>query len=340
MKALYQPIPGASLTGANPREDAAGVVLYRQLRDARSLARSEERRRQQSSDMSERIRIAPAWDTVRSVAREILANHAKDIEALVWLTEAETRLSGFAGASACLSLMAELVETHGDALHSLPEDTAAERFEPIGALSGAGGEGTLLQPIRLLPLLPGAGFGEFSLWELQHGEDTAAAAEAIRNAPRSELETRLAEIDACLAAVAALDGRLTAMFGPDAPPTSRLTEVLGEAAAALRHAAGLSDAPEAAAETDAPEAEAGTAPVPARRVGPIDSREDAFRQLLEIARFFRDTEPHSPISAAIETVVRRGQMDFFALLKELVPDDGTRASVLTKAGIEPPKVEN
>lgn len=67
----------------------------------------------------------------------------------------------------------------------------------------------------------------------------------------------------------------------------------------------------------------------------IGSREEAFELLLAVARYFRRTEPHSPISMAIETMVRRGRMDFSELLAELLPEQQARNAVLTAAGIQP-----
>lgn len=335
--ALRQPITPDLPVGEDPRLSIDGATLYRRLRDARSVARNEERRRQQSDDPGERLRLCPEWNDVRLIAEEILALHAKDIEVLVWLTEAQTRLAGFGGAAACLELMLTLVRDHGVALHSLEEDHPAERFAPIGALSGVGGEGTLIQPVRLLPLLPGAAYGECSLWELQSGARAAETAAAIRAADLAALTRHLAEIEACIAKLSDLDATLTEMFGTDAPPTARLAGVLGEAARAVRLAAGLTEAAvgpversEAADASTPPDSVA--TPAPCSRE--IVTREDAFRQMLEIAAFFRRTEPHSPVSAALETLVRRGRMDFLSLLAELVPDESARRAVMTKAGIE------
>ena len=67
----------------------------------------------------------------------------------------------------------------------------------------------------------------------------------------------------------------------------------------------------------------------------ISSRDEAFETLLSVARYFRRTEPHSPISLSIETLVRRGRMDFSELLAELLPEAQARNAVLTPAGIKP-----
>ena len=87
----------------------------------------------------------------------------------------------------------------------------------------------------------------------------------------------------------------------------------------------------AAIETPAP---AAPAPLPAPSGTQINSREDAFEMLLRIAAYFRRTEPHSPIAHSLETLVRRGRLDFLALIEELIPDETTRQSVMKTAGIQ------
>jgi type VI secretion system protein ImpA len=63
------------------------------------------------------------------------------------------------------------------------------------------------------------------------------------------------------------------------------------------------------------------------------TREQAFAVLLELAAFFRRTEPHSPISHHVEEAVRWGKMDLQALLAELITDEKMRQQVLTRIGI-------
>jgi type VI secretion system protein ImpA len=65
-------------------------------------------------------------------------------------------------------------------------------------------------------------------------------------------------------------------------------------------------------------------------------RQAAFRQLEELAAFFRRTEPHSPIAYAIDNLVRRGRMTFSELAEELIDDDNARRSYFVNAGIQPP----
>jgi type VI secretion system protein ImpA len=70
--------------------------------------------------------------------------------------------------------------------------------------------------------------------------------------------------------------------------------------------------------------------------GPIASREDALKRLDEVAKWFRRTEPHSPLAYTLDEAVRRGRMTLPELLAEIVPDYATRSTILTSLGIKPP----
>ena len=54
---------------------------------------------------------------------------------------------------------------------------------------------------------------------------------------------------------------------------------------------------------------------------------------VSIADFFRRNEPHSPIPFALEQAVRWGQMPLPQLLRELIPDDGSRQNFFKLTGI-------
>jgi type VI secretion system protein ImpA len=67
------------------------------------------------------------------------------------------------------------------------------------------------------------------------------------------------------------------------------------------------------------------------------SREDLLRQLVEIADFFKKTEPNSPLAYTLQDAVRRARMTWPELLAEIVPDEASRLAILTSLGIKPPE---
>ncbi len=66
----------------------------------------------------------------------------------------------------------------------------------------------------------------------------------------------------------------------------------------------------------------------------VANREQALASLRQVANFFRTTEPHSPVSYALEQAVRWGRMPLPALLKEIVEDQGTLAGLFQRLGIQ------
>jgi type VI secretion system protein ImpA len=200
--------------------------------------------------------------------------------------------------------------------------------------------------------VPNAGFAQHTLWDYQlsqrvnETERRDALHEAAAEAGVAAMSSHLDIVNGCIAAFEEFVSVLDEKCGDQAPPSANTRTVLQEAAAAIRILAGIGDtAPGEIAEGHEPQAANGNDATPmisvaprAPQAGAIGSREEAFEVLLSVARYFRRAEPHSPISMAIETLVRRGRMDFSELLAELLPEQQARNAVLTAAGIQP-KVE-
>jgi type VI secretion system protein ImpA len=69
--------------------------------------------------------------------------------------------------------------------------------------------------------------------------------------------------------------------------------------------------------------------------GGVSGREDALRQLGEIAAWFKTNEPNSPLAYTLEEAVRRGRMSWPDLVAELLPDMTSRNGLLVSLGIRP-----
>lgn len=334
---LEMAIGGLLPTGPDPRTTEPVVSIYRQLRDSRNEARQDERQQEASENAGKAISLSPAWQNVREMATRLLADHAKDVEALVWLTEAETRLDGHAGLARSLRLIRQLIQNFGTALHPQPEEPDDDTFAALAGLNGVGREGTLIQPLRLVPLVPGSGWGENSLWMTMDATTSPGVASAMAAAGPAAMGRIFADIRAAQEELALLDQVLTDELGGAAPPTAQIRAILDDTERTVRRLAELTEPQAAAPES---QHEPAASPAQATATGPITSREEAFDQLLRISAYFRKAEPHSPIGFALETLVRRGRMDFLTLLQELIPDDSARASVMTNAGIRNPDGDN
>jgi type VI secretion system protein ImpA len=73
-------------------------------------------------------------------------------------------------------------------------------------------------------------------------------------------------------------------------------------------------------------------------VGTIQNRTEAVKALRKVADFFRKTEPHSPVSYALEQVAVWAGLSLPELLKELISDSSVLDDLSRRAGI--PKTES
>lgn len=345
LREIISPLGQDSPCGENIRVTPKYQEKYYRIKDARNAARSVER----SASPNENIRLTPAWHEVNELGLQILSSNSKDIEILAWLAEAQLRLRGFEGLRDSFTAMMSLLDNYWEQLHSIGDDDIEERLAPLAGLNGVNSEGSLIQAIRLASLVPNGSFAQHSLWDYQLAQRAGETErrdllhEAATEVGITAMAAHLAVVNDCIASFAKLAAVLTERCGDRAPPSSNTRNVLQEVAAAIRDLTGLGvegddTAPVSTAETQATSVgDAAPASAAPRSLAPgnsIGSREEAFEILLAVARHFRRTEPHSPISLAIETLVRRGRMDFSELLAELLPEAQTRNAVLTAAGIQ------
>ncbi|HTH97163.1 MAG TPA: type VI secretion system protein TssA [Stellaceae bacterium] len=350
IETLLRPLSPDQPCGVDLRLHAGGDTAYFQLKDLRATARAIERR----ADSDEEAQSAAAeWQRILRLGRDALIERTKDLEIAVWLTEAAVRLGGFAGLCLGFRLLAGLVEHHWDTVYPLPdEDGMAIRLAPIGGLNGLGAEGTLIQPIRKVPLAENDAAPGFAYWHYELARRAIQAPDArgrtdgkgmpSLDALRQRMEQiavpekrrLLDDIRACRSAFHELDRLLTERCGAEAPPTSTITHILEEIEDAVIFLTGLREVAAPAVESIEAEPVATVAEpeIQLPRKG-IASREEALRLLDEIGQYFRRTEPHSPLSYTIEDLVRRGRMSLPELLAELLQDSAARHNLLTAAGI-------
>jgi len=366
LEALLAPIPGDTPVGIDLREDASPNSIYYRLRDARAEARAAERAAETPDDDNPgrgAATAAPLWVTVRDLATEAIASQSKDLEIAAWLTEALLRTDGLVGVTAGFLLMHGLVEAFWDDLLPLPDEDGIEaRVRPVAGLNGVSGDGTLIQPLRQITLFDRPDGTPLQLWRYEQSADLATIADPEHRQQRIaagaiEFDTLTAEANAQSGEVftvlrrqaseaeeawRALGEALDQRAGADAPPTSRLREVLQKFGSVARlFGAAAGDALEVGTASTADAPAAGDLALPATTAATaaaataVNSREDALRALAAIAEYFRRSEPHSPLSYTLQEAVRRARMTWPQLLEEIVPDESSRAAILTTLGIKP-----
>ncbi|SFB15325.1 type VI secretion system protein ImpA [Rhizobium sp. NFR07] len=348
VRQIVDPLDENAPCGENVRNNTSEREIYYRIKDARNAARAAER----GINPGETIALSPIWHDVSNLGLHILSSTSKDIEVLAWLAEAQIRLRGFEGLRDVYLSAVSLLDNYFDDLHSIDDEDPEERFAPFAGLNGVGSEGTIIQAIRLTSLIPGGKFAQHTLWDFQiaqrpgETDQREELQQAATEAGVANMAAHLNVLTDCIAAFDRMVEILDERCGSTAPPSSNTRNVLHEAASAIRMLAGIGDADPVSTPAESIEIapvsgdlhQADTpAPAPARlpTADSIRSREEAFEILVAVARYFRRTEPHSPISMSIETLVRRGRMDFSELLAELMPEQHARHAVLTAAGIQP-----
>ena len=364
LAALLAPLPGEVPQGTDLREDFSAQSPYFRLRDARSEARDAEKAADRGEDARDPM---PLWRTVRDLGMKCLAETSKDLEVAAWTTEALLRLSGLRGLTAGARLIEGLATTYWDGVYPLPDDYGMEtRVAPITGLNGRDGPGSLIQPLFKLVLFARPDGAPVALYQWQQSEqlgtlDTARREQrlAAGTVPFDTLEQEaraagaavfaalLADATAAREAWQAMAAALDERAGADGPSTTQVRDLLDTLVdLARRYAPGAGGAADTPADTapgapgapPAGAAAAGTGGIaPVAAPGQIASREQALRALVDIARFFRATEPHSPLSYTLEEAARRGRLNWPDLLAEIVEDEGTRNAILTSLGIRPPQ---
>lgn len=346
---------GEQGAGSDLRGDFSATSPYQSLRDARSSARAEERARDASGDTEGPE--AAGWRDVLAVGQKALATLSKDIEIAAWMTEALVRMHGLPGATAGAKLIAGLCEHFWEGGFPQPDEEGLEgRASPIGGLSGGSGtDGTIMQPLRRLPMFRRADGSGASLYQWEQAEQAttldaerqqARYAAGTPELPTLEAEARLdraylmetgRQTAAAIAAWRELDRVLGERFGADPPSLRNVLTLLDRMAEIVTRLGG--GATEEAAEAD-PVTQAS---VPGDSVrdsttpaaGGALTREGALRELDRIAEYFRRTEPHSPLAYTLEEAVRRGRMSLSELLAEVLPDADVRNGMLQRLGMRP-----
>ena len=289
------------------------------------------------------------WKAVIKLCEALLASRTKDLRLAGWLTEALGRTRGLAGLAEGHALTAALCEAFWTDIHPQAEDGELE--QRIGTL-----DWLLAQTARLLREVPltASPKGRYSLVDLEAaranartpGADDASARltldgfdAALHDTPAQHFIDGLRDAERLKTALGTLQATLDTYLGNAAPAFGPALDVLDDVTRSHRRHAPTADAP--AAETaslpvptpaDATPREASAATAAAG--GPPRSRDEAIRQLEEIAAFFRRTEPHSPVAYLAEKAVRWGSMSLHEWLRSVVKDDSALLRVEELLGVE------
>lgn len=351
ISSLLEPISPENAAGADPRKDLSHTSAYSIAREARQSARALERTNLFDNKTSQ---ADESWRKVLDIAPKILITQAKDLEVACWYTEALIRKAGFQGLRDGFEIIRELIEKYWNDLYPQPDEDGIEtRVAPIAGLNGEGAEGVLLAPIRSSFLTENTQHGQYSFWQYKQALDIQRISdESTRSERAAKLGFSLDDIQKaidesspqffvdlrddlsqCLDSYRLINQMLSEYCGArHAPPTSNIISQLEETLGVVKHVA-KHKLPATAVEPTSAEPASTVAATPTTTSGPIKSREEAFRQLQYIAMFFRNTEPHSPISYLLDKAVKWGNLPLGDLIRELIPDPQAREVYSSLTGV-------
>jgi type VI secretion system protein ImpA len=299
------------------------------------------------------------WPGVEKRCAELLEKRSKDLRLAMWLAEASALNRGYPGLQQGLELCARLSESFWDTLY--PEADDGDMEQRIGNIGWFLKRAVALA--EMAPVTQGRA-GAFSLRQMQSARSLQATLDkspekaaqldadvvtldkfnrALKETPKPALAANIDTVQACLAALAQWQAVIDAKLGADGPSFVPAREALAAALHEVQRLAkdmGAIQQPVAeAGGADSGEGDAAAAgggdTVPRGAGGPPRTRDQALQQLREVATYFRNTEPHSPVAYLAEKAVKWGEMPLHVWLRAVVKDSNALAQLEDLLGAEP-----
>jgi type VI secretion system protein ImpA len=353
----------APIVGENPSgENLLYQGLHDQIREARraddGLEQGDWKREAKVSD----------WPRVQNLASDALASRTKDLQVCAWMVEALVRLHGFGGLRDGLRTVRGLMTQFWDTLFpEMDEGDLEARANAISFMDRATGLAIREVPITGNPV--GVNYSYLQYEDARQfdvpenaenlsGQDlerVIAIREraAIEKKPTSEQwriaknASRRAYYEAinqtlveCWDEYTKLDALMDEKFGRQTPGLAVLKKSLQEirdlVERLLKEKRALEPDPVEAVEVSEPEEAQAPMGMPALSPGPIRSRQEALKRLAEVSEYFRQTEPHSPISYLVQRAIRWGQMPLDSWLEDVIKDTNVLAQLRETLGMKAP----
>jgi type VI secretion system protein ImpA len=360
----------APLSGDNPAgEDISFADDYDQIKEARRADDPNEPR----GEWGEEPKVAE-WRKARDLATEVLTEKSKDLQVACWLCEAVTELHGFAGLHDGLELMRGLIENFWDTLYPSLEDGDLEprsgkltwlatNLPPVIrriALTSPETGGYGWQRWDESRQLENLGRQNPEAMEQAIADGKIAAAtfdKAVRDTSGDFYHALYDAVGLCRSDIGDLEQAVDGRFGRDAPSLIEIRKAIQDCYQLVERLARekgvLAATATAAAAAAGEETTAGVAVAATTTTGVIlpgvaslpaaalvlpatalQTRQEALRRLEEIALFFRQTEPHNPVSYLIERAVKWGNMTLLEWLQEIKNEGESLEGLLKTLGIK------
>lgn len=277
------------------------------------------------------------WPGVITRCTSLLQSQSKDLRIAMWLTEALGKTEGLAGLAQGCELLGGMMNQYWENLHPRADDDDQELR--IGNLAWL--VQRIAQLLRETPLT-NAPQQRYSLADHEAalalqaklerdpdlidelGDDALTPARfsaAQKATPAAFYRALLGDLERFENAWRALTQAIDARLGIDGPSFGPVNDVLEKVAVLLRRLAREAGViQDTATDAPAPLVEHETAIVrPSRKTG-IQSRAQALELLQQVAHYFRETEPHSPVAYLAATAVKWGEMPLHVWLRSVMKD--------------------
>jgi type VI secretion system protein ImpA len=359
--ALLAPLAGENPAGASLQYDG----MHDDIREAR---RADD---QFSQGEWQRERKLADWTRVIELASEALATKSKDLQVGAWLAEALVHLHGFVGLRDGLKVMRGLQLNFWDGLFPEPDEGDLEAranslawldrqlslaIKGVALTEGAGGirytysdweDSQNFDVPERLDELESADLERINGVRMQAADEGKITSEQWRAAKnttaRPFYETAFAVLNDCWAELQALDAVTDEKFERQAPGLHSLSRTLEDVRALMdkivreKRELEPDSVAEESSESAADKGQGAGASASSSRSASratVASREEAYRKLSEAAAYFREAEPHSPVSYLVERAIKWGQMPLEEWLAEVVKSEDVLLNLRETLGIK------
>jgi type VI secretion system protein ImpA len=345
---LLAPISPDSPSGESLRYD----VLYDQIREGR----------REDDPVQERgVWVMPLkradWAAVEKLCVEALSKRSKDLQIAGWLLEAWVREYGLAGLREGFRLLNALCQDFWDTLYPLPEDGDLEyRVAPFEWINEK-----VSVIVKLIPITNPHGdevpaynwfdwetacrpsSGQLQTFRGQTVEPKLSQEQFQDSVARThtlDLKVLLELTDGALNSLNMLSATLDAKCGHHSPGLGRLSSILTSVRGLLFTS--FSQRPESKSNRPENSMDLDVSSIPvdpneqtpdeaiesgALSSGPIRSRAEAYRRLVEASDYLVRTEPHSPVPYLVKRAIGWGNLNLQDLLPELVRNNSELSDI-------------
>jgi type VI secretion system protein ImpA len=346
--ALLEELKSIESVGVDCRLDQQVKQIYREAKDARADARQIERQfyLNEGEDTS-----ANYWKIVANHSLDIILHYSRDVEVMAWLLESLCRLDAYEGCSFGFDVIAQAIASFGSKLYPQLDDEDPEDWQWISltGLNGEDGNGSLISPLNNMCICTDPAI---HLWEYQrliHNENTTVSSEkvqeltlgelheSIKNAGQNHMLDLLSAIHRCIESFSHMNDVFWDKLSDLAPPTSSIKKYFEVAQMDITRLAKNVFGESIVNQNTDKDTQAVDSEVV--NSGNSDScfkasnRDQAIQKLHEVARFFQNVEPHSPIPYMLYRVIDWSKMSWPELMATMINNEDEINHIIQQTGM-------